>query len=278
MNFKPETPQDRLMIALDTPNTDEAFEIFKQTKDLVSIYKIGSQLIYDEHILAFRDTILSQDKKIFLDTKLLDTCFTVEKALAKIKQFGATFTTIHCYGNTCRGAFEFKINNGPSKENRERDNPTLCILGVLLLSDLSDEQMRSTGYSINYCMNPRDLIKFRLTQFDIIRKVDGVICPPQYTKLAKDIQNEDTLFRDDKEKKIIVTPGIKLENEPSSYEGGIYRAHEKTYTPKQAILAGSDYIVVGRTITTSKNPQETTQQIIKEIEEAANEVEKNTFV
>jgi len=60
---------------------------------------------------------------------------------------------------------------------------------------------------------------------------------------------------------VIVTPGILL---PSVAAQGQARVP----TPADSILAGADYLVVGRPITTARDPQRTAQRFLDEIEEA----------
>jgi len=68
----------------------------------------------------------------------------------------------------------------------------------------------------------------------------------------------------EKEKPIIVCPGIRMEEDSAD-------DHKRTSTPYEAIHKGADYIVVGRPIRNAPNPQEKTNRVIQEIERALSE-------
>ena len=74
-------------------------------------------------------------------------------------------------------------------------------------------------------------------------QIDGVVCSPSDINSIKEISS-GLLF---------VTPGIRLTDQADD--------HEKVYTPKKAILAGSDYLVIGRPITESKHPMKVIDEI-----------------
>ena len=60
---------------------------------------------------------------------------------------------------------------------------------------------------------------------------------------------------------LIVTPGVR----PS---GSDAQDQARAVTPKQAILAGADYLVVGRPVTRASNPRAAAESITREIEAA----------
>jgi orotidine-5'-phosphate decarboxylase len=78
-------------------------------------------------------------------------------------------------------------------------------------------------------------------------QIDGVVCSPSDINTIKEVAS-DLVF---------VTPGIRLTDKNDD--------HARVYTPKKAILSGSDYLVIGRPITESKNPMKVIDEIISMI-------------
>ena len=91
--FNPD-PIDRLIVALDFPDVDEARKMTERLGDTVTFYKIGMELIYaDGLVLALE--LIDAGKHLFIDAKLLDIGHTVERATANIARLGAEFLTVH---------------------------------------------------------------------------------------------------------------------------------------------------------------------------------------
>ncbi|MGH7784003.1 MAG: orotidine 5'-phosphate decarboxylase / HUMPS family protein [Candidatus Binatia bacterium] len=58
---------------------------------------------------------------------------------------------------------------------------------------------------------------------------------------------------------VLVTPGIRPANVEAS------SGQKRTTTPAAAIASGADYLVVGRPVTSSRNPREAAEAITAEI-------------
>jgi orotidine-5'-phosphate decarboxylase len=80
--------------------------------------------------------------------------------------------------------------------------------------------------------------------------LDGVVCSAQEVKAIKQACIDPF---------ITVTPGIRLASDALNDQ-------TRVMTPKDAIAAGSDYLVVGRPITQSSNPEAVVTQILKSIQ------------
>ena len=234
LNFKPKTAKDRLILALDVPTVPEAQNIVASTKDHVGIYKIGLQLQFAGG-LDFTKKLIAEGHKIFLDVKLLDIDNTIEKAVENIEKIGVTFATIHAYPKTMQAAFRaLKFSN-------------LCLLGVTVLTSMDDNDLLSAGYAENV----ENLVRLRCMEAKKTG-IGGIVCSPNEVSSLRKLVGPDL---------IMVTPGIR----PSNAETG---DQKRVATPRDAIKAGSDYLVVGRPITASTNMNDTASKLIDEIEMA----------
>lgn len=75
--------------------------------------------------------------------------------------------------------------------------------------------------------------------------LDGVVCSSQEVALLKKKFGPQFLC---------VTPGIRLPEDEMQDQ-------KRVMTPQEAVLAGSDYLVIGRPITQATSPQEVLQKI-----------------
>lgn len=84
---------DRLIVALDVPTIKEASEIVKKLEGVVSFYKIGPWLIYEDgfHNLASN---LVRNHRLFIDAKMKDVPRTVHAGIRSISAMGAWFVTV----------------------------------------------------------------------------------------------------------------------------------------------------------------------------------------
>ena len=82
--------------------------------------------------------------------------------------------------------------------------------------------------------------------------LDGVVCSPQEAARLRALLGPDFL---------LVTPGIR----PAFAS---LDDQERIMTPKDALAAGSSYLVIGRPITKADDPKAAAQTIIAEMEES----------
>ncbi|HLW36087.1 MAG TPA: orotidine 5'-phosphate decarboxylase / HUMPS family protein, partial [Chthoniobacterales bacterium] len=120
----------------------------------------------------------------------------------------------------------------------------MSILGVTVLTSSTDATLREVG--INATVDDQVL---RLAKLGVENGVDGVVAS------AREIKPLRAEFGD---RIKIVVPGIR----PSWAEAG---DQKRTMSPREAIQAGADYLVIGRPVTASKNPREALEKILDEI-------------
>src|SRR5215471_13681921 len=95
--------RDRLIVALDTPDIEEARGLVERIGDRANFYKIGMELAYAGG-LKLAPELTAAGKQVFLDLKLHDIPNTVERATAQAAKLGPKFLTVHAYPQTMRAA------------------------------------------------------------------------------------------------------------------------------------------------------------------------------
>jgi len=238
-------PKDRLIISLDTSKKSDVISLCKKIDGKISTLKIGLELIYSVGLEVI-DTVKSFGYKVMLDAKLLDIPNTVEKAARAIGDLGVSAVTIHTLGGLQMLKKTRVILEEQAKSNA-RSRPLL--FGVTILTSLDDSDLRTLGFKEDFYHSV-----FNLTKIALDAGTDGVICSPNEVKEVR--KKFGTGF-------YIATPGIRL---PEDAKGD----QKRISTPAEAIAWGADFIIVGRSITESRDTGKTVDLYLKEIERATN--------
>jgi orotidine-5'-phosphate decarboxylase len=230
--------EDRLIVALDLPNVEQARGIVARLDGIVSFYKVGLWLIFAPGFEAFLDDLLKSGCYVFLDAKMFDIGETVRRGIERVAERGVSFVTIHGDDDIIRAAVD------------GRGNSALKLLVVPALTSLNERGLRELGHSGTVA----DLIADR-ARFALDCGVDGIIASPQ--------DNPNAIRRRlDAERLLVVTPGVRL-------AGAALDDHKRSGTPAQAIADGADYLVVGRPIVQSDDPATMATRFIADMKSAA---------
>ena len=223
--------RDRLIIALDLPSVVQAETMIDRLGDSVTFYKIGYQLAYAGGFSLARQ-LTAAGKKVFIDLKLHDIGNTVARGVESIATLGATFLTVHAYPQTMRAAVEARQGTG------------LNVLAVTVLTSYDDQDLQAAGYRLGVSA----LVELRARQAQELG-IDGLVCSPEEAAhLRKAVGRRMAL----------VTPGIR----PAGTAAG---DQKRIMTPARAILAGADYLVVGRPVMEAAEPKAAAESIVAEI-------------
>ena len=169
--------------------------------------------------------------EIFLDLKLHDIPNTVKKSIEGLISLPISMMTIHTSGG-------LEMMKAAKKAVQ---NTNIKIFGVTALTSLSDED---TG--IIYKRIASEQVKVMLDLAEEAH-IDGVVCSPH-----------ELDFVVERKSLLSVTPGIRLSKTVDD--------QTRVMTPKEAILKGANYIVIGRPITNAPNIGEALQEIHNLIE------------
>ncbi|HEY1241308.1 MAG TPA: orotidine-5'-phosphate decarboxylase [Bryobacteraceae bacterium] len=232
---------ERLIVALDLPNVSAAREMVRVLEGAATFYKIGLSLQLATGVDDLIRSLIRDGKKVFLDYKYYDVPETLKKAVARAAETGASFLTIHGSSNLIRGAVE------------GRGSSELKLFTVTVLTSMDAADIAEMGYTQH---TVEELVLFR-AQKALQAGCDGVIASGHEARRIKEISNDRLL---------VVTPGIRDDDSPKDDQ-------KRRVTAKNAILAGADYLVIGRPITGAANPRPETERLLREMQTGFDERE-----
>jgi orotidine-5'-phosphate decarboxylase len=229
--------RDKIIVALDVPNSDIADKIIEQTSDYVGYYKIGLSFLANNGI-DYAASLAKQGIKIFLDLKLFDISQTITDSVARLaEKTQAKILTVHGDQYVVSAAIKGRILSG---------NTDLNIFAVTILTSLNQSDISATGYNQALPISTLVLERARLAAN---AGADGVIASAHE---AHAIKNLGLGLK-------VITPGIRS-------DGSLSHDQKRVMSPAEAIKQGSDYLVIGREITQSSNPKEAILNIFQQIE------------
>ena len=221
----------QIVVALDFNSFKEANSVVKLLDPEIYRLKIGKQLFAGEGPKII-ENFNTQGFDIFLDLKLHDIPNTVYKALKNLLNHKVWMINIHLLG----GEEMIKA----AKEARESSNSEALLVGVTVLTSLDEKNIKNMGFN----MQISELVK-TLCMSAKQNNIDGVVCS------AKEVPEIKRNYGDEF---ITVTPGIRIEQKNDD--------QSRVSNLEDATKNGSDYIVLGREITASKN----ISKMIKKVE------------
>ncbi|HLF18984.1 MAG TPA: orotidine-5'-phosphate decarboxylase [Candidatus Omnitrophota bacterium] len=245
----PDKPQ--LIVALDVDTFDEARILIDSLASVVDIFKVGSQLFTACGPVVVRH-VLARGKKVFLDLKYHDIPNTVanavsaavalsasvhevldEKGKKKDAKQGLFMMTVHIQG----GEEMLKMAvEAATKAAQDIKVTKPFLVGITVLT--SDEKTD----------NIRTLVLER-ARLAKACGLDGVVASCEEAEFIRKEFGKDFL---------IVTPGIR----PA---GAQAQDQKRVATPREAVLSGSDFLVVGRPVVKAANPLQAAKEILKEM-------------
>jgi orotidine-5'-phosphate decarboxylase len=226
--------KDKLIVPLDVPTARAARELIEAIGGTVGFFKVGNQLFTAAGPDIVQE-VRASGSKVFLDLKFHDIPNTVRHAVESASALGVDMLTIHLSGGRamCEAAV---VGRGTSN---------VLILGVTVLTSLNALALSEIGFRGSV----EDEV---LVLAELARNVGitGLVASPQELGVLR--QRFGSMFT-------TVIPGIR----PAWSEAG---DQQRILTPRQAVEAGADYLVIGRPITASANPKTAVQRIIDELE------------
>ncbi|HEY4271128.1 MAG TPA: orotidine-5'-phosphate decarboxylase [Candidatus Udaeobacter sp.] len=225
-------PAEKIIVALDAPAKAKALALVKQLGGDISFFKIGLQLYTAEGPEIVR-AVLSTGARVWLDLKLYDIPNTVARAVESASALGVQMLTIHLSGGSemIRAATAARSSG-------------MLLLGVTVLTSATEQTLREIGIVDNV----EDQV-LRLARIGVESGIDGVVASPHEI---------DRLRTEFGTRIKIAVPGIR----PSWAEPG---DQSRFMTPRQALEADADYLVIGRPITRHSDPREALKKILNEL-------------
>ena len=219
----------KVILALDFSDMASTVEMINLTKEHIGIYKLGLEF-YLAHGKRGVNEIQSRftDIEVFLDLKLHDISNTVAGACRSVADINPKFLTVHASGGS-------KMISAASSAL-----PKVEITAVTILTSLDQEQMLAMGLSENI-----ENLTLSLAKNAVNSGARAIVSSPQEVSLLRKHLGE---------KVTLITPGVR----PSGAERD---DQERIMTPRQAIDAGADFVVIGRPITKASDPKQAAEAI-----------------
>lgn len=220
----------KIILALDYDSEEQVYKIIDNIDPKLCRLKIGKEL-FTKYGPSIIHSIHERGFEIFLDLKFHDIPTTVYKACMSAYSLNIWMLNVHLSGG-------LEMSKAAVQAKKDCQSKTKLI-GVTVLTSLSDDDC----LSVYGCAREEQLQK--LKNIGISSDVDGYVCSPY------------DIYKLDADDKLFVTPGIRLNNNKDD--------HNKVITPKGACDLGSNYLVIGRGVTQSDNPNETLASIINSL-------------
>jgi orotidine-5'-phosphate decarboxylase len=225
----------KVIVALDYPQESQAFDLIDQLDTKLCRLKVGKEMF--THLgPAFVEKIQAKGFDVFLDLKYYDIPNTVAKACLAAASLGVWMLNVHASGG--RRMMEAAAEALSGYENKPH------LIAVTVLTSMSQQDLSELG--INQSPAEQALQLAKLAADSGMR---GIVCSAQEASVMRQNFNDDFL---------LVSPGIR----PAGSKADDQR---RIMTPLDALQAGSNYLVIGRPITQSKNPLNVLENINSEI-------------
>ncbi|MCH7926931.1 MAG: orotidine-5'-phosphate decarboxylase, partial [Candidatus Dadabacteria bacterium] len=207
----------------------------KRFKGEIQTYKVGP-ILYLKHGKEVLKRFSELGADLFLDLKFHDIPSTVEKTVRQLSGLNIKMFTLHALGG-----FDMmkRVSDSVAEQADKLSKPKPMTLAVTVLTSHDISTLNEIG--INNSTKDEVL---KLAGVAEKAGIDGLVCSGQELEFVK--KEFGDRFK-------LVIPGIR----PAS------RTHDKkrVVTPKDAILKGADYLVIGRAITETENPDDILEQI-----------------
>jgi orotidine-5'-phosphate decarboxylase len=225
-----------IIVALDYEQPQQALDFANQLGSKRCYVKVGKEL-FTRSGAALVEQLVALDFKVFLDLKYHDIPHTTARACKAAADLGVWMLNVHALGGR-------DMLLAARESLAAYSNPPLLV-AVTLLTSLGEDDL----YALGLHGNVEDNV-LRLARLALAAGLDGLVCSPREIELIRTEVSTDL---------ILVTPGIR----PSFI---IQTDDQKRIlTPKQALDAGANYLVIGRPIITAAEPLQALAMIEAEI-------------
>ena len=225
---------NKIILALDTTNLDEAIDITKKVKNKIFTIKLGLEFFNahgKEGVKKFNEMGITN---LMLDLKLKDIPETVYKAIKALDDIQFGFLTIHGQGG------KSMIDKAKKAASEIKSQPKIMI--VTILTALDDEDLKVMGNNNTVAEQVEKLA-------EVAKEMNvGIVCSGREAKIVRKILGPNLL---------IFTPGIRMDNDNKDDQ-------QRVCSPIESIKNGSDKIIMGRGLMKG-NIEENLNQVVASI-------------
>ena len=226
-------PNSPIVVALDKASLKEALSLADQLDPKLCRVKVGKelftrcgpQIIHELHSRGF---------EVFLDLKFHDIPNTTAQAVLAAADMGVWMVNVHASAGL--------VAMQESKKRLLDAGHQTLLIAVTVLTSMTEEGLQGLGINV-----PVSEQVERLALLTKEAGLDGVVCSAQEASRLKQLCGQS--FQ-------LITPGIRMAEDSADDQ-------KRICTPSQAIQNGSDYLVIGRSITHAENPIKKMTQILE---------------
>jgi orotidine-5'-phosphate decarboxylase len=204
-----------IILALDTKEIAQAASWIKASRESISHFKVGLEFYLRHGAQGIEKLRAENDFELFLDLKLYDIPNTVKGAVESVASLTPKFLTVHAAGGDkmIKAAVD-ALPNG-------------SITAVTVLTSFSEAEFAQMGQK-----NSIEETTKSWAQMAISSGATSLVCSPFEVNALRALSSTVTL----------ITPGVRVEGDAAGDQARIM-------SPSQAISAGADFVVIGRSIT-----------------------------
>lgn len=227
----------RLIVALDYKSAAAARRLVGQINPALCGLKVGQELFTAEGPDLVKE-LVKQEFSVFLDLKFHDIPQTVAQACAAAADLGVWMINVHAWGG--RRMME------AARDALAQYKAPPQLIAVTVLTSLVESDFAELGVDTDVPALVLNLAKLAKSC-----AFDGVVCSGREARILREELGSDFT---------LVTPGIRLNADNNDDQ-------RRIMTPKEALLAGADYLVIGRPIREAANPLAVLEQFNRQINE-----------
>lgn len=224
-----------IIVALDNMTVEAALVLADQLDPALCRLKVGKEL-FTRCGPTIIQSLHERQFEVFLDLKFHDIPNTTAQAVLAAAELGVWMVNVHASA----GLQAMSL----AKKRLVTGNYKTLLIAVTVLTSMSKDDLVQIGVN-----DDLDAQVSRLAQLTKQAGLDGVVCSAQEAKALKALCGND--FK-------LITPGIRSPEDSTDDQ-------QRICTPKQALSNGSDYLVIGRSITQALDPTAKLQTIIQGI-------------
>jgi orotidine-5'-phosphate decarboxylase len=232
---------NKLIVALDVETAAEARELFARLRDHAGMFKVGSQLFTAAGPEIVRE-IVAAGGRVFLDLKFHDIPNTVAAAAREAVRLGVSIFNVHAFG----GREMMRRAAEAATETAEREGLARpSIIAVTVLTSFDAVTLGDIG--IPFMPEAQASLLARLAA---TCGLDGVVASAHEIKQVRSVIMREGF--------LVVTPGVRQRAIANDDQ-------KRVMSPAEAVRAGADYVVMGRTILNAPDPVAAAREVAEEI-------------
>lgn len=224
-----------VIVALDFDSADAALGLADRLDPSTCRLKVGKEL-FTRTGQGLVEVLVQRGFDVFLDLKFHDIPNTVAAAVRSAAELGVWMVNVHASGGR-------RMMQAARESLSALADPPLLI-AVTVLTSLSDEDLQELGWS--------GTVEERVLQLAALAAdcgLDGVVCSARETQALRAQCGPGFS---------LVTPGIRLAGDAAGDQ-------RRVVTPADAVANGSDYLVIGRSITQADDPVAALERVHREL-------------